>query len=1306
MPGLNQLKKFTEEITLIGNEPARRQQKHEIMPKVSLPANASIADDSDDFVFGLPQNNGGSTASSSGGGSKAASVSAPTEDVDIDALLSGIAAESASSGDSSSGDDFDLDAILAEVRGETEPKPAPQQAAQAAPSAKPAAGVPAASASQAPSAPVPDNTAFDIPGLDDIFNDSLDSFSPDALAAFNDQPADDIPELEEIEELEEAEELVPEADTADQDLPGFGEVPDFDFGSDQGSFDAENSSDGSDVNALLGGLDSLFDDVPTAEDLTDTSDVDSLLNDDFSPETGSDTASDTDFDFSGITDFAVPDEPAEVTSDVSDLSGDFDLPADDTIGTIPDIADVADISDIADSSDISDVPDMTDIGDFSDIPDAEELEDISDEAEPSQPAKKFSFHVDPDLKEGDFELPPMDMFPEAEADSGAENGTDDFALPDGDFSGGELDMTPTGFEDSTDFSAEVPDFDTSSFSADSADTEQDTGLSDLDSSGFDMNADFAGSTGELDLTGDFGAETADGSSDFDLPDITDSSSDDSFDMPDSFGNTESSPDFSAGTDEFDTAGLDSFDFNLPEGAGDGDGFESIDNSSMASGDDFSAGATDDNDFSIPGYSDFELDEPFVPQEQASPKTTASSSGGKGKGKKTEPLKTELTEEEYKQFRDNLNYYPLNLRIAIQELIVGNEFSDEVTLEVINKVLKRVPARQLATHAEKILDKSIPVPANYEKRTAQEYESYKQSFEYHLKNRIIPFTLAGLASLLVLGIFIFLIARFVVRPVKAELLYKEGYTLIENGLYQQSEYRFNEAITYKAKKSWYYKYARAYQEKRQYERSANMFERLLKRYNYEKQAGIEYAQMELNDLANYERAETVTKRYVLDYHINDKDAILLLGDIYLEWATATEDPELYDKARTQYATLMNIYGQSDLYLSRMMRYFIRTDNIREVLPLKNYFYPKMTAKKNPLEAQDLVDLSGYLMEKLYGELPAKDEFLRNSIEDVRDLLEKAVKAAPEMPESVYNYGRYFVETGNENAAKNILTRALEYFDNATVMTKPRILRHIDTYRILGELHTADQEYVQAEEMYTEGLELFAREQQYSGLATNEKIGKLYSDQGDLDYFISNDLDSAYSNYSNALKNLYDTPSIHYRLGYIEYAKGNYSDAMNSFIRTLQDRPSEENTLYALANTLAIRNSNEASQSYYELLLETLDLQRVQAGVLYPQVDDEHGDLVDLYMKAANNLAVVQYRSALQNGNSSLNAKAMVNLQESIRAWDALTRNQNTMIRLGGTNLAEQNLRYITVPNSRYSPEIYTQLPRILSDEQMLTQSSIK
>ena len=88
---------------------------------------------------------------------------------------------------------------------------------------------------------------------------------------------------------------------------------------------------------------------------------------------------------------------------------------------------------------------------------------------------------------------------------------------------------------------------------------------------------------------------------------------------------------------------------------------------------------------------------------------------------------------------------------------------------------------------------------------------------------------------------------------------------------------------------------------------------------------------------------------------------------------------------------------------------------------------------------------------------------------------------------------------------------------------------------------------------------------------------------------------------------------------------------------------------------------------------------------------------MYLKASNNLGVTLYRLARRTGDSSLNAQAMVNFQESMRAWDALTRNQTTMVRLGGSNLAEQNMKFVSHPLPEYEPAIYTALPRTLSGE---------
>ena len=74
--------------------------------------------------------------------------------------------------------------------------------------------------------------------------------------------------------------------------------------------------------------------------------------------------------------------------------------------------------------------------------------------------------------------------------------------------------------------------------------------------------------------------------------------------------------------------------------------------------------------------------------------------------------------------------------------------------------------------------------------------------------------------------------------------------------------------------------------------------------------------------------------------------------------------------------------------------------------------------------------------------------------MRDLLEQAVIKAPEIPESTYNLGRYFVETRNNEAAIAVLEESLGVFDAAEKKTHPRILRNINAYRLIGELKAED------------------------------------------------------------------------------------------------------------------------------------------------------------------------------------------------------------------------------------------------------------
>ena len=748
-------------------------------------------------------------------------------------------------------------------------------------------------------------------------------------------------------------------------------------------------------------------------------------------------------------------------------------------------------------------------------------------------------------------------------------------------------------------------------------------------------------------------------------------------------NQDISFDADAPIEQFDTSQMDDLDFGIPDTDSqlDANGDFELGNSS-----DF---GTDNGEFEIPGFSDVE--------------TVATSKDGKIKRPVTAAEQNEinqknsLTDEQYEKFLKNLASYPLNVRIAVEELIVKNEFTDEAEFDIVQKVLKKISARQLASELERMLDISILVPRDFERRTAEEYEAYKASFQYQLRNKIIPGAILGIFASFLCFVLVIFTKNYIYNPLKASSLYRQGYALIENDEFVQSEIEFNKAAKYKLIKKWFYKYADAYRTKKQYLRAEQMYKATLRFFNQDKLAGIKYAEMELYDLANYEKAETIALREILDHHINDSDGLLLLGDVYLEWATE-KDPTKFEEAKTRYAELIQLYGETDLYMSRMMRYFIRTENLLRVLELKERFMPK----EKSLNAQDWTELSGFLLDKLYGPLPASEEYLRDKIEDVKELLVRAVKADEKNPTALYNLSRYYVNMKNNMKAKSTLEHTINAFNNLDIVKKRDVYNQIDSYRLLGEEYIREKEYLKAQEVLTQGISNYISAHELSGLKGTEKIGKLYTDMGDINYFITGDLDNALQNYKDSIETFYDTPQIRYKIGYIQYGKKNYSEALGSFMKSSELYADDPNLLLAMGNTLSLRNDNFAAQGYYDQLLEYLDTKRVQKGLLFPQVRSDEAQIVDMYLKASNNLGVTMFRLAKRTGNSNLNAKAIVHFQESMRAWDSMTRNQQSMVRLGGSNLAEQNIQYVTHPVPNFEPAIYTDIPRTLNNEKGLTE----
>ena len=913
-----------------------------------------------------------------------------------------------------------------------------------------------------------------------------------------------------------------------------------------------------------------------------------------------------------------------------------------------------------------------------------------------------------------FSLDDLDLPEIADSsDDSAESGGDDFgmggmtdkggmdeAMPGDSFSADDLNMESGGDDfgigDMTGMGGMDEAMPGDSFSADDLNMESggdDFGMSDMTGMG-DMDEAMPGdSFSAVDLNMESGGDDF-GLDSLNMDSVSSSSSetglgDDfpNFDLNDlDSGSTSENIEDAGPIESFDISEMDGMEFpdtdSQLNGAG---GFE------LGSSDEF---GMENGDFEIPGFSDVD--------------TVEVNKNGKIKVPEAEkkiqdeednnnlPPNT-LSDEQYAKFIKNLSSYPLNVRIAVEELVVKNEFTDEAEFEIIKKVLKKVSARQLAAELEKMLDISIPVPRDFERRTAEEYEAYKQSFQYQLKNKIIPGAIVSVAAVIVC-FFLFEFAKnFIYKPARASMLYKQGYALLESEDFPQSETKFNEATKYSLQRKWFFNYARGYRNHKQYIRAEQMYKNILYCFNHDKTGGLEYAAMELNDLANYEKVENILLRQVLDFHVNDQDGILLLGDNYLEWATE-KDSSKFDDARRCYSDLIQLYGNNsskmDLFSSRMMRYFIRTDNLLEVLTLKERFYPR----KKSLSAEDWTDLSGYLLEKLYGPLAPADEYLRSKIEDVKDMLVTAVKADSSNPVAHYNIAKYYINTNNSFYAKSSLNNAINAFEKTESHKRKDIYRFIDSYRLLGEEYTQEADYLKAMESYTSGISLFTNENIGRGLEGNSDIGKLYSDYGDIEYFVAGNMDGALESYQDAIDNDYDRGEIRYKIGFIQYGKKNYSDAIGSFMKASEDFSDDPNLLLAMGNTLSLKNDNYVAQSYYQRLLNQLNAEKEQKGILFPQVRKDEAEVVDKFLKVTNNLGVTLYRLARRTGNSAMNAQAMVNFQNSLRAWDSMTRNQQSMTRLGGSNLAEQNIKYVIHPTPEYEPAIYTEIPGTLSCEE--------
>jgi hypothetical protein len=700
----------------------------------------------------------------------------------------------------------------------------------------------------------------------------------------------------------------------------------------------------------------------------------------------------------------------------------------------------------------------------------------------------------------------------------------------------------------------------------------------------------------------------------------------------------------------------------------------------------------------------------APPRRPAPPRAAAGAGAAGAGGGQAEEEVALTPEQFARLRASLDGLPRNLKIAVQDLIGEGAASPADAAKLIGLLVAGASAQDIAALAGRISGKRIRVPAGYEKKSGVAFEAEQRTFAYAFRENILPLLRVVVITVLAGAMVAYLGYSYVYRPLFALSNYRAGYAQIRADRFTSANESFTRATRTWKIKNWYFRYAEAFTDKRQYVLAEEKYEQILRDYPGDRKGILDYAHLETTRLADYEKADRLLQR-ILDRDRYDYDALLASGDNDIEWADRT--PEKYQAARLAYAMLLDKYGVKDELLFRMLRYFIRTDNGGEAERLRAYFASRPDTK---IDAGVYAELGGYLID-------------HRRMDYAQDVLFAAEKAQHGLAEVHYNLARYYRLVQSPGDEKKALDAAVRMMKSSDPLTRKRIAMEIDTHTRLGEYYYGNKEHIAAEKELQAATRLVEQNQRMKLIGRDRLYGRPYADLGDLSYYVQGDLQAAGTAYQNAIANLYTDPELTYKIGFIQYKGNNFRDALQSFTaaedasaypsgnENLSPLPTGQseaenqnpaqpqlsaaplqapvNLLYARGNCFYQRGDYFAAQGYYLRLLNRLEATRASIGTLLPEEKPRDRGLLELLAKTNNNLGITMIRLAERTGDRRKRSEAMVYLTAAAQQADTLERNPGDSRRGETMSLPSQNIRAALFPTRGQVPVIIADLPRDFS-----------
>jgi len=534
-----------------------------------------------------------------------------------------------------------------------------------------------------------------------------------------------------------------------------------------------------------------------------------------------------------------------------------------------------------------------------------------------------------------------------------------------------------------------------------------------------------------------------------------------------------------------------------------------------------------------------------------------------------------------------------------------------------------------------------------------------------------------------------IVLFSLPPIRASRIYQSGYQLLHAGEFQQANERFAEAFNIDRNRNWFYRYAEAFLYHWQLTLVEQKYEMLLRYFPRDRKGVLDFAYFQTNYMRNYAQADNIIRRHLLDFYPDDFDALLAVGDNALAWGEI--EPARFEDARIAFARVLETHGWTPPVVERMLRFFIRTDNLREVLHLRNWFdaHPRRT-----MQASTLAELGGYLLDKQFEEVRGVPNEFRGQIRGVPDILLEAVRLDPNLPDPHYHLSRFYHSLGRNIEERIFLEQAIRALDNTREESVRRLRYRIDAHRRYADVLINDREFIPAEEQLVRGVNLYEDGIRRRILTPSPNFGRLFAGLGDLEYFTRGvpNMETALNFYRMAERHGWAPPEMLFRMGVAYYNLESWGNALEYFFVAASELPLNRRVLFALGNSAFKHGDYFAAWDFYNRLLTILEGQRSQLSILLPDDNPEYLELTERLMMVRNNAGVASERFFAQTGDLSHRTRALALYAEAQRAWDARTRDPTTMIRSGSVPLPHLNMRNALHPQPGFEPQIFVFIDR--------------